>query len=317
MVANLSTWEKNLLQLAQEAHHRAGHKTTINHAEDAPLIEAYDYCEKLTARYSRSFFLASELLPVKKRRAIRALYAFCRITDDIVDNPGPSPEYDLNAWKRRALTNAPAPHDLVALAWADTRARYHIPSCYAEQLIDGVNTDLHKTRYETFEELAAYAYGVASTVGLMSMHIIGYAGKKAIPYAIKLGVALQLTNILRDVGEDWANDRIYLPREELAQFHLSERDIARGIVDNRWRAFMRYQIIRNRRLYTEAMPGIGMLNRKGRLAITAAADFYAAILNAIEANDYDVFHRRAYLSGTKKLAVLPKIWWRSQTLAAQ
>ena len=317
MAVNLSTWEKTLLQLAQEAHHRSGHKITINHAENAPLIEAYDYCEKLTARYSRSFFLASGLLPVKKRRAVRALYAFCRITDDVVDNPDPSPEHDLSAWKRRALTNAPAPHDLVALAWADTRAHYHIPSLYAEQLIDGVNTDLHKTRYETFEELAAYAYGVASTVGLMSMHIIGYAGEKAIPYAIKLGVALQLTNILRDVGEDWANDRIYLPRDELAQFHLSERDIARGIVDDRWRAFMRYQIIRNRRLYAEAMPGIGMLNREGRLAITAAADFYAAILNAIEANDYDVFHRRAHISGAKKLAMLPKIWWHSQTIKVQ
>ena len=118
-------------------------------------------------------------------------------------------------------------------------------------------------RYHTFGELTTYAYGVASTVGLMSMHIIGFAGEQAIPYAIKLGVALQLTNILRDIGEDWRAGRLYLPMDEMAAFGLSEADLDRGRVDDRWRALMRFQIERNRRLYAEANPGIALLNREG------------------------------------------------------
>jgi phytoene synthase len=112
-----------------------------------------------------------------------------------------------------------------------------------------VARDLDQTHYATFADLTAYAYGVASTVGLMSMRIIGYSSAAAIPYAIKLGVALQLTNILRDIGGDWRSGRVYLPADELARFDLSEDDLARGQVDNRWRAFMRFQIERNRRLY--------------------------------------------------------------------
>lgn len=142
------------------------------------------------------------------------------------------------------MANHPPIYNLVALAWADTRANFNIPRRYAEQLLDGVTSDLVHDRYETFGELAQYCYGVASTVGLMAMHIVGFESNKAIPYAIKLGVALQLTNILRDVQEDWENGRLYLPREELRMFNLSEADIAAGTIDHRWRAFMRFQIRR-------------------------------------------------------------------------
>jgi phytoene synthase len=184
-----------------------------------------------------------------------------------------------------------------------------VPVRYGEQLIDGVARDLTQSRYQTFEELAAYCYAVASTVGLMSMHVIGYAGAHAIPYAIKLGVALQLTNILRDVGEDWQAGRLYLPHEDLAQFGLQEEDIARGEVTDNWRAFMRYQIARNRLLYAEAAPGIALLDRDGRFAIGAAAGLYQGILQDIEAHDYDVFSRRAFVSKWGKLRRLPGIWW--------
>ena len=129
---------------------------------------------------------------------------------------------------------------------------------------------------------------------------------------VKLGVALQLTNILRDVAEDWKNGRVYLPQEELKNFGLSETDVANGRVDNRWRAFMRFQIERTRRLYTEALPGIGMLGRRGRFAIAAAAELYRGILDDIEANDYDVFSRRARVDDRKKIAQLPGIWWRAR-----
>ena len=188
------------------------------------------------------------------------------------------------------------------------RARaIRIPLRYAEQLLDGVSRDRCQKRYATFEDLATYAYGVASTVGLMSMHVIGFSGQAAIPYAIKLGLALQVTNILRDVGEDWRMGRVYLPQDELAAYGLAETDLERGRVDERWRAFMHFQIERNRLLYAEARPGIRMLDWDGRLAVAAAADLYCAILDDIEEHDYDVFHRRAHLSAAEKLLRLPSI----------
>ena len=179
---------------------------------------------------------------------------------------------------------------------------------YAEQLIEGVRRDLTISRYATFQDLTGYCYGVASTVGLMAMHVIGYRDEEAVPYAIKLGVALQLTNILRDVGEDWSMARVYLPQDELAAFDITEADLAAGTVNPRWVEFMRFQIERNRRLYREAIPGIAMLHRDGRFAIAAAADLYSAILGDIERHGGDVFHRRAHVSALGKLRRLPRIW---------
>jgi phytoene synthase len=201
------------------------------------------------------------------------------------------------------------------LAWADTRATYSIPQRYAEQLLDGVASDLTKTRYANFTELTNYCYNVASTVGLMAMHIIGYESDEAIPYAVKLGVALQLTNILRDVAEDWENGRLYLLQDELTTFSLTEADIKAGIVDDRWREFMKFQITRIRQLYTDALPGITLLNKNGRFAIAAAAELYQAILNDIENHDYDIFSRRAYITKWEKLRRLPGIFIRSQAFS--
>jgi phytoene synthase len=293
-------------------------------ADQETLARAYEHCVAVTREHSKTFYLASALMPPAKRRAVRALYAFCRVTDDLVDHPGPERAIDdrlerLEGWRLRALGHCAVetrPHseqDLVALAWTDTRARFGVPTRYAHQLIDGVAQDLRKARYATFEELAEYSYGVASTVGLMSMHITGFCGREAIPYAVKLGVALQLTNILRDVGEDWRNGRLYLPRNELAAYGLSEEDVASGQVDERWRSLMRFQIERNRRLYAEALPGVDLLHAEGRLAIAAAGELYRGILEDIEANDYQVFSRRAHVTAWGKLRRLPGIWWRSRT----
>ena len=200
----------------------------------------------------------------------------------------------------------------MAFAWANARAHYEIPQRYAEQLIEGVARDMVQNRYQTFEELTTYCYGVASTVGLMSMHIIGYKNEEAVRYAIKLGVALQLTNILRDVAEDWQRGRFYLPLDELKQFGLSEADVDAGIVDDRWRDFMKFQIARARQIYEEAWPGIQMLDPGGRFAIAAAATFYRAILEDIENHDYDVFSRRAHIGKWGKLRRLPTIWLHSK-----
>ena len=148
------------------------------------------------------------------------------------------------------------------------------------------------------------------------MYIIGFSSAAAFPYALKLGVALQLTNILRDVGEDWRAGRLYLPLEDLHRFGLEESDIDAGIVDGRWREFMRFQIDRTRRLYRESWPGISLLSADGHFAISVAADLYRAILADIEAHDYDVFSRRAHVSAWRKLRRLPAIWLRVKVLRA-
>lgn len=307
-------WEYQLLTQASEAWQslRATHHEPIRNPR--LLQRAYRHCEAMTAAHSRSFYLASTLLPPDKRRAVRALYAFCRTSDDLVDRPSSDPERALQSWRLRALAHRPAEDDLVAVAWSDAVARYRIPHRYAEQLISGVARDLYQMRYASFEDLAGYAYGVASTVGLMSMHIVGFSGPEAMPSAIKLGVALQVTNALRDVGEDFKLGRIYLPQNELAAFGLGEDDLAQSRVDGRWRAFMRFQIARNRRLYAEAWSGIALLDRDGRFAIAAAAELYRGILDDIEANDYDVFSRRAHVSTARKARVLARLWLRDYAM---
>jgi 15-cis-phytoene synthase len=309
---DMTPWETKLLNLA---HHALDHNSISEPVDDGRehLVQAYQHCAAITKQHSRTFYLASGLLPKKQRQAVRALYAFCRVSDDLIDKENGNRHQRILQWRQESLANHPPIYNLVALAWADTRANFNIPRRYAEQLLDGVTSDLMHTRYETFSDLSQYCYGVASTVGLMAMHIVGYEGEKAIPYAIKLGVALQLTNILRDVQEDWENGRLYLPLEELHMFNLDEADIARGEIDHRWRAFMRFQIQRARQLYAEALPGVAMLGKSGRFAIAAAAELYRAILDDIEAHDYDVFSRRAHTSKQEKLATLPGIWWRSKT----
>jgi 15-cis-phytoene synthase len=310
------SWEENLLSFAYEAGPAPPRDNAPARPEDESwrLKKAYADCEAITAQHSRSFFLATTLLPFQKRRAVRSLYAFCRTADNIVDADLEDPLQKLARWRERSLSPHPPASDSIAFAWADTRNRYRLPVRYAEQLLEGVERDLRQNRYDTFEDLAVYCYGVAATVGLMSMHITGYQSQEAISYAVKLGVALQLTNILRDVGEDWQAGRLYLPLEELAAFNLSEADIANRQVDGRWRDFMRFQIERNRHLYAEAWPGIELLHPDGRPAVAAAATLYGAILDEIEAHDYDVFNRRAQVKNWNKLLKLSKLWLNKLSL---
>lgn len=304
-----ANWENQLLALAETLPQSHKRPLLSYWAGDAALRIAYKQAERITARFSKSFYLASALLPEEKRSAARALYAFCRTVDDIVDESADEErEAQLDYWRKMVEDGSFRDDDLVAAAWADTLARYHIPRHYALQLIDGVARDLTQIRYQTFEELATYCYGVASTVGLMSMYIVGFKSNDAVPYAIKLGVALQMTNILRDIGEDYRNGRLYLPREELLFYGIREQDIAEGRLTDRWRQFMKFQIERTRQLYAESWEGIKLLNRDGQLAIGAASVFYQGILDEIEKNDYDVFTRRASLSAWGKLRRLPGLW---------
>jgi phytoene synthase len=310
-----ANWENQLLALAGNIPHTHKRPFFSYWAGDASLHKAYKYAERVTAEHSKSFHFASGLLPEEKRSAVRALYAFCRTVDDIVDeSTDDERESKLEYWRGMIEHGSFRDDDLVAAAWADTLTRYHIPRHYALQLIDGVNRDLTQSRYQTFEELATYCYGVASTVGLMSMYIVGFKSADAVPYAIKLGVALQMTNVLRDIGEDFRNGRLYLPREELVFFGIREQDIAESRITDNWRQFMKFQIERTRQIYTESWAGVKMLEREGQLAIGAASVFYQGILDNIKKHDYNVFNRRANLSALGKMSRIPALWVRIKTL---
>jgi phytoene synthase len=306
-------WKHRLIALASEAVPASHRLALAEELNNRALVDAYERAAAITREHSKSFYLASGLLPSSRRHAMRALYAFCRTVDDIVDAcAGCDSLTDLDAWRQITRSAVAPAGDPVATAWVDTLKRFHIPSHFALQLIEGVSRDIALTRYESFDDLSTYCYDVASTVGLMSMYIVGFASRDAIPYAIQLGVALQMTNILRDVGEDFRNGRIYLPQEELRAFDITEADLANGRVTDRWRAFMRFQIDRARRLYAEAAPGIQMLERDGRFAIAAASGLYREILDKIEHNNYDVFSRRASLSAWEKIARIPALFLELQ-----
>ncbi len=310
MNANLLTWEKPLLDWAHEGLEAKGEHTAVACDADR-LAAAYDRCEEITREHSRTFYLASGLLSPEKRRAARALYAFCRVTDDLIDHGGGDGLTRLIEWRRCALSIPPG-DDPVALAWADTRAHYRIPQAYPEQLIAGVARDATAGRYETFADLAAYCYGVASTVGLMAMHIIGYAGREAIPYAVKTGGCPAIDQHPARCRRGLARRPALSAAGRTERLRFDGRGYRPRRVDARWRAFMQFQIARTRQFYAEAMPGIALLDASGRFAIAAAAERYRAILDDIEAHDYDVFSRRAHVNTIGKLVRLPGIWRRSR-----
>lgn len=287
----------------------------VSHAANRALdIEAaFRATERSTRHNSKTFYFATAFLPGALRRAIRALYAFCRATDDLVDKHGASLA-DVEAWRAAAARPAPAQRDPLLLAWSLVRDRYGVETRYQDELIDGIALDLVKRQYASWAELERYCYLVASTVGLLSLPILGLAKNvgqaDAAPYAIRLGQALQLTNILRDVGEDAARGRVYLPVSDLAEAGLSRQDILDGVCDERFIALMEMQIARANALYDQALPGIALLSPAARPAVGVAALLYRAILGQIGAIGYNVHRRRARTSGRQKLLMLPRILWR-------
>lgn len=271
---------------------------------------AFAATEAVIRKHSKTFYFATSLLPSAARRAIRSLYAFCRASDDLVDC-AETTQQDLDAW--RAEVNLPSDQQTnpLLLSWTLVREHYPIDRRYEQDLLDGIGMDINFKPYATWDELQQYCYQVASTVGLLSMPVIGYAKgssfDKAAPYAIKLGIALQLTNILRDIGEDAQRGRVYLPEEDLKAFGLTSADILRGVYDERFIALMKFEIQRARRLYAESLPGISLLSSAARPAVGAAALLYKAILDVIETNAYQVHTHRAHTTGGRKIAMLPAI----------
>lgn len=273
-------------------------------ADVLPDVErSYALCREIAKEHSKTFYFASLFLTPEKRRAVWAVYAFCRSADDVADSSAPAPErlVAIDEWRDRlvAAFDGRPDHPLM-VAFADAVAQFHIPIEPALQLLAGARQDVVVRRYETYEELRRYCYLVASTVGLLVCPLLGYESG-ALKYGIELGRAMQMTNILRDVGEDGRLGRIYVPAEDLRRFGYSEDRLLAGVVDHDFIALMRFQIARVRALYDEAAPGIELLAPGSRYTVRLALALYRRILAEIERNNYDVFSRRAHVPIRGKL----------------
>lgn len=294
-----------------------GHES--NREDPASDVGDAELCARLASRHARTFTLASRLLPADKRRGAYAVYAFCRTADDIVDLAGYGHRTDvrsrLEAYRASMHRAFEEPSDDPVLReLVHAVSAFAIPRGALDELVDGVLRDLDPTSYERWEDLASYCEGVASSVGEMCAAIFGVAGgpterSEAVARARTLGLAMQLTNILRDVGEDARRGRCYFPAEELALFDLTRDDVLKGQMTqrwDRWRSFMAFQIARARSLYRESLPGIALLCPDARRCAMACASGYAEILSVIERMDYDSFSRRAVVQPGVFLRVLAR-----------
>nr|QNT09917.1 phytoene synthase 1 [Solanum cheesmaniae] len=284
------------------------------------LSGAYDRCGEVCAEYAKTFNLGTMLMTPERRRAIWAIYVWCRRTDELVDGPNAShiTPAALDRWENRLedVFNG-RPFDMLDGALSDTVSNFPVDIQPFRDMIEGMRMDLRKSRYKNFDELYLYCDYVAGTVGLMSVPIMGIAPESKATTesvynaALALGIANQLTNILRDVGEDARRGRVYLPQDELAQAGLSDEDIFAGRVTDKWRIFMRKQIHRARKFFDEAEKGVTELSSASRFPVWASLVLYRKILDEIEANDYNNFTKRAYVSKSKKLIALPIAYAKS------
>ncbi len=299
----------------------------MNEQQQLDLEKAYKYCESVTKLHAKSFYFAAKFLPRNKQKAVFPIYAFCRHVDDEIDEIGDGNEEKavetVNKWKENlenlysGIENSKLKTQnskLVFLAWSDLLRNYKIPQNLPLELIKGVLMDTTIKRYKTFEELYVYCYRVASTVGLMSSEILGYSDGMAMEYAEALGIGMQLTNILRDVKEDAAMGRIYLPREDLEIFDVSERQIFENGFDKNFERLMKFQIQRARGFYEKGERGISLLEKDSRFTVLLASRVYGKILDEIEKQNYDVFMRRAQTTKKQKLISIPKIWFEARSL---
>lgn len=276
---------------------------------ETELDTAYAICRRLNAHHGKTYYFSTLFFRPEVRRSVHALYGFVRYPDEIVDNPmpGSDPAASLENYREATLDALKTgSSDLPVLyAFADMARRHSLPVEYPLAFLDAMAMDLTRARYQTFKDLTAYTYGSASVVGLMMCHIVGISDPAALRPAHDLGLAMQLTNFLRDIGEDWtARGRIYIPQEDMARFGYTEAMLAAGLVNDQFRALMQFQIARARAFYASADAGIPYISAPCRLPVKMARILYARILEKIEQNGYDVFHRRARTSGLEKAAVL-------------
>lgn len=265
------------------------------------------HCRAVARMHGRTFFFASQFLPPERRRAIHAAYAFCRIADDIVDRAPATglvaAAQALDEWEAELDT----PRHPIAVAFASVRETYGVPVIAAHDLLSGVRMDLTPRTYATWDDLALYCYRVAGTVGLIAAPILGCRDSAALPHAVNLGIAMQLTNILRDIAEDGRMGRLYLPLIDLAAFDCDPDALRAGQPSGRFAELMAFEIVRARALYDDARVGIPALSPAGRLTTLASAHLYGKILTRIEEQNYDVFAGRAHVPTGRKLRALPTV----------
>lgn len=272
------------------------------------LEDSYAWCARMARGRARNFYYSFLLLDARRRAAMCAVYAFMRICDDLSDEPGPKTEEALHGWRasmEAALEGRFDGHPLWP-AFHDTAARYGIPREYFHDMIDGVQSDLNFQPVETFEQLYGYCYRVASVVGLTVIHILGFRGDEAKPLAEKCGVAFQLTNILRDVREDFENGRVYIPAEDLRRFGVKEAELGAGRVSPDLKKLLEFEGARARELYREAMPLLGMVEPEGRRMLSAIIEIYSGLLRRMERRGYEVLKERVTLPVAAKLWILAR-----------
>jgi len=281
-------------------------------ASDA--ADAYSTCQVITKAGAKNFYYAFLTLPKEKRQAIYAAYAFCRITDDISDDlVGEERESGL-ADLRKALDSAysNSPDGAVFIALEDAANQYQIPKSYFEDVITGVEMDISKNRYETFEELREYCYHVASVVGLICVEVFGYSDDRAVESAIVLGIAMQLTNIMRDVGEDAERGRIYLPLEDLRKFEYTEEQLLAGEWNENFHELMKFEAERARNYFFRGTYLFNLLDRRSRACPETLASVYSKILGKMEREKFPVFEKRVGISKFSKIAMVARLWIKSR-----
>jgi phytoene synthase len=285
---------------------------------DPRLQESYETCRKLNAEHGKTYYLATLLLPPEKRPYVHALYGFARYADEIVDDLQSTLSTDakaelLTSWGQRFLDDLDRGHsdDPVCRAVVDTVTRWDIPREHFEAFLHSMTMDLTVTEYADFDALHEYVYGSAAVIGLQMVSILEPTSDAAYAYAQDLGVAFQLANFVRDVGEDLDRGRLYLPLSDLAQFDLTRADLERRVVDDRVRALLQFEILRVRRLAEASRPGVALLAPSSRPCIDAARTLYIGITDAVEDIDYQVFTRRATVSVPRRLQVAAPAWLRA------
>ncbi len=278
-------------------------------AGDLTLKGCYEFCRQSQRSHSRTYYFSTQLFPKDMRPHVHALYAFMRYADEIVDSPGAlSPEEQLAGLARfeadtiEAITGEQVKNPILRAFSNTVRAR-NIELGSIKAFMESMKMDTRISRYETYEDLKVYTYGSAAVVGLMMCQVAGVRDDRAIPHAEALGEAMQLTNFLRDIREDWARGRVYVPLEDLRSFGYAEADVADGIVDERFVELMKFEIERARGLYAVADEGIQYIPKGRRYPVVVARELYSAILGKIEEQAYDVYSKRADTTRKEKVVM--------------
>ncbi len=269
--------------------------------------------EAVTKKFGTSYYFATRFLPEDLKQATYALYSFFRIPDEIVDNSKTESQdailQELSLWQKaweEAYEGKKTRYPVLNLT-AEVFHSYHIPYQYSIDFLSAMRQDITVSQYAHYSDLQQYMYGSASVVGLIMMYVIGFNDEKASQYASMLGEAMQMTNFIRDIGEDYQQrNRIYMPQDELAQYHINEEILKSNTITPEFVNFIQYQIHKNKELYKQANKGIKYLNRRGRFAVIMASKLYEAILGKIEQNHYDVLTKRASTSTREKVYILGK-----------